>query len=350
MTKTPDLSDLSASSALSALWAATSIAVIGATERPGAMGRLPIDYLQRYGFGGFIAPVNPKGGTILGLPAFASIGDVTEPIDLALIMVPAGSVAAAVRDCAAAGVKACIVMSSGFAETGPEGQAAQDELVAIARASGMRMVGPNCIGSVGGAGSVMATFSPVFSSESTPAPAGSIALVSQSGALGFGALSLAMERGVPIGIAVTTGNEADVTAAEVAACLATDEAVTGLLMYVESLDDLESLRTAAAHVPVAVLKAGRSEAGALAAASHTGALATQDKVVDAALKSLGIARVTDIDDLLDVGAVFASGARMTGRRVGILTTSGGSGILATDAIEAAGLELAQLAPETVRAL
>ncbi|MSV74829.1 MAG: acetyl-CoA synthetase, partial [Actinobacteria bacterium] len=170
------------------------------------MGRLPIDYLQRYGFGGFIAPVNPKGGTILGLPAFASIGDVTEPIDLALIMVPAGSVAAAVRDCAAAGVKACIVMSSGFAETGPEGQAAQDELVAIARASGMRMVGPTCIGSVGGAGSVMATFSPVFSSESTPAPAGSIALVSQSGALGFGALSLAMERGVPIGIAVTTGN------------------------------------------------------------------------------------------------------------------------------------------------
>ncbi len=350
MTKTPDLSDLNASSALSALWAATSIAVIGATERPGAMGRLPIDYLKRYGFGGFIAPVNPKGGTILGLPAFASIGDVTEPIDLALIMVPASSVADAVRDCAAAGVKACIVMSSGFAETGPEGQAAQDELVAIARASGMRMVGPNCIGSVGGAGSVMATFSPVFSSESTPAPAGSIALVSQSGALGFGALSLAMERGVPIGIAVTTGNEADVTAAEVAACLAADEAVTGLLMYVESLDDLESLRLAVDHVPVAVLKAGRSEAGALAAASHTGALATQDKVVDAALKSLGIARVTDIDDLLDVGAVFASGARMTGRRVGILTTSGGSGILATDAIEAAGLELAQLAPETVRAL
>ena len=339
-----------APSPLSALWAATSIAIIGATERPGAMGRLPLDYLLRYGFTGFIAPVNPKGGTILGLPVFANLGDVTEPIDLALIMVPAASVASAVRDCADAGVKACIVMSSGFAETGPEGQAAQDELVKIARTSGMRMVGPNCIGSVGGAGSVMATFSPVFSSESTPAPAGSIALVSQSGALGFGALSLAMERGVPIGIAVTTGNEAEVTAAEVSACLAADPAVTGLLMYVESLDDLESLRSAAAHVPVAVLKAGRSEAGALAAASHTGALATQDKVVDAALRSLGIARVTDIDDLLDVGAVFASGARMAGRRIGIVTTSGGSGILATDAIEAAGLELAQLSEETIRAL
>ena len=335
---------------LKVLWAATSIAIIGATERPGAMGRLPIDYLQRYGFAGFIAPVNPKGGTILGIPAYPSIAAVGRPIDLALVMVPASAVADAVRDCAAAGVRTCIVMSSGFAETGPEGERAQGELVAIARSSGMRMVGPNCIGSVGGPGAVMATFSPVFSSESTPVPSGSIALVSQSGALGFGALSLAMERGVPIGIAVTTGNEADVTAAEVAACLAADPGVTGLLMYVESLDDLNSLRAAADLVPVAVLKAGRSEAGALAAASHTGALATLDKVVDAALASLGIARVTDIDDLLDVGALFASGARMPGRGVGIVTTSGGSGILATDAIEVAGLELASLGADTIAAL
>ncbi len=335
---------------LSALWAARSIAVIGATERPRAMGRLPIDYLLRHGFDGFIAPVNPKGGTILGIPAYPSIAAVGRPIDLALVMVPASAVADAVRECAAAGVRTCIVMSSGFAETGPEGERAQAELVAIARSSGMRMVGPNCIGSVGGPGAVMATFSPVFSSESTPVPSGSIALVSQSGALGFGALSLAMERGVPVGIAVTTGNEADVTAAEVAACLAADPGVTGLLMYVESLDDLDSLRAAADLVPVAVLKAGRSEAGALAAASHTGALATQDKVVDAVLAALGIARVTDIDDLLDVGAIFASGARMPGRGVGILTTSGGSGILATDAIEVAGLELASLGADTITAL
>ena len=344
------MTELIGADPLSALWAARSIAVIGATERPRAMGRLPIDYLLRYGFDGFIAPVNPKGGTILGLPAYPSIGAVGQPIDLALVMVPASAVADAVRECAAAGVRMCVVMSSGFAETGPEGERAQGELVAIAQSSGMRMVGPNCIGSVGGPGAVMATFSPVFSSESTPVPSGSIALVSQSGALGFGALSLAMERGVPVGIAVTTGNEADVTAAEVAACLAADPGVTGLLMYVESLDDLDSLRAAADLVPVAVLKAGRSEAGALAAASHTGALATEDKVVDAALASLGIARVTDIDDLLDVGALFASGARMPGRGVGIITTSGGSGILATDAIEVAGLDLASLGADTITAL
>lgn len=314
------------------------------------MGRLPIDYLQRYGYEGFIAPVNPKGGTILGLPAFTSIAEVPRPIELALVMVPAAAVPAAVADCAAANVATCIVMSSGFAETGDEGARAQDELVAVARASGMRLVGPNCIGSVGGDAAVMATFSPVFSSESTPRPAGSIGLVSQSGALGFGALSLALERGVPIGAAITTGNEADVTAAEVAAELAADPGVSGLLMYVESLDDLASLRAAASRVPVAVLKAGRSDAGAKAAASHTGALATEDKVVDAALAAAGIARVTDIDDLLDAGAMFATGARMDGRRVGIVTTSGGSGILATDAIEAAGLELATLDQATVEAL
>lgn len=341
---------LQADSALRALWSAQSIAVIGATERAGAMGRLPIDYLQRYGYAGRIAPVNPKGGTILGLPAYPSIGEVPGDVDLALVMVPAASVPAAVADCAAAGVRTCIVMSSGFAETGAEGAAAQDDLVAVARAAGMRLVGPNCIGSVGGADAVLATFSPVFSAESTPRPAGSIALVSQSGALGFGALSLALERGVPVGIAVTTGNEADVTAAEVAAALAAEPGVTGLLLYVESLDDLPALRAAAARVPVALLKAGRSAAGAQAAASHTGALATEDRVVDAALAAAGIARVTDIDDLLDAGAVFATGARMEGRRIGIVTTSGGSGILASDAIEAAGLELAALEPATVDAL
>lgn len=314
------------------------------------MGRLPIDYLQRYGYQGFIAPVNPKGGEILGLQAFESIAAVPQHIELALVMVPAAAVPQAVADCAAAGVEVCIVMSSGFGETGAEGARAQQQLVATAHAAGMRLVGPNCIGSVGGADAVLATFSPVFSSDSTPRPSGSIGLVSQSGALGFGALSLALERGVPIGTAITTGNEADVTAAEVAAVLAADPAITGLLMYVESLDDLPALRSAAAHVPVAVLKAGRSDAGARAAASHTGALATEDKVVDAALAAAGIARVTDIDDLLDAGAMFATGARMPGRRVGIVTTSGGSGILATDAIEGAGMTLSQLDADTVATL
>jgi acetate---CoA ligase (ADP-forming) len=336
--------------ALAALWSASSIAIIGATEREGAMGRLPVEYLQRFGYAGRIFPVNPKGGSVLGLPAYESVASINQPIDLALIMVPATAVHDAVEACAQAGVRVAIVMSSGFAETGPEGAAAQAELVDIARAGGMRLVGPNCIGAVGGADRVLATFSPVFASASTPLPGGPVALVSQSGALGFGALSLGLERGVPIGIAITTGNEADVTASEVAAALAMDENVRALAMYVESLDDLEAIRAAAQEKPVVMLKAGRSDAGAKAAASHTGALASADKVVDAALRQAGIARVNTIDDLLDAAALLALDGRMHGDRIGIVTTSGGSGILAADAIEVNGLQLAELASDTVQDL
>jgi acyl-CoA synthetase (NDP forming) len=332
------------------LWAAQTIAVVGATERVGAIGRLPIEYLTKFGFEGFIAPVNPKGGTILGLPAFQSMAEIPQHIELALIMVPASSVREAVKDCAAAGVDVAIVMSSGFGEVDPDGQIAQQELVDIARADGMRLVGPNCIGSVGGAHRVMATFSPVFSSESTPLPAGNVALVSQSGALGFGALSLGLERGVPIGIAITTGNEADVTAVEVAAQLAQDPEVDAVAMYVESLGNMDQLIEVAGSKPIAILKAGRSVAGAAAAASHTGALASPDKVVSAVLTQNGIARANNIDELLDIAALFASEKKILGPAVGIVTTSGGSGILAVDALESEGLSLAELSAETLTAL
>ncbi|MSX13469.1 MAG: acetyl-CoA synthetase, partial [Actinobacteria bacterium] len=291
---------------LQAIWAAESIAVIGATDRPGAMGRLPIEYLQKYEYPGFIAPVNRKGGQVMGLPAFRSMAEIGRSVDLALVMVPASAVLAAVTDCAQVGTSVCIVMTSGFAETGADGAKAQAELVRVARAHGMRLVGPNCIGAVGGPARVFATFSPVFSSTATPIPAGNIALVSQSGALGFGALSLGLERGVPIGIAVTTGNEADITAVDVAAQLVDDPSVDAVLMYIESLSDISALASAAAMKPIAVVKAGRSEAGAKAAASHTGALASADKVVDSALRQAGIARVADIDALLDAGALFAT--------------------------------------------
>lgn len=333
------------------LWSATSIAVIGATERPGALGRLPIEYLQRFEYPGRIIPVNPKGGTVLGLPVATSIAQAEGPVDLALVMVPATAVPDAVRQCADANVRVCVVMSSGFGEVDEAGRQLQEELADVARAASMRLVGPNCIGSVGGPQRVLATFSPVFSSPSTPLPAGPLALVSQSGALGFGALSLGLERGVPIGIAVTTGNEADVTAEEVAAALAGDPAVSGVLLYLESVSDLTSLHTAAGQVPVVAVKAGRSAAGAQAAASHTGALTSSDDVVDAALARAGIARVESIEDLLDAGAFIASGAQVADRcDVGVITTSGGSGILTADALEAQGLALAELDPQTIRNL
>ena len=340
---------------LSPLWSATSIAIIGATEREGAMGRLPIDYLLRFGYQGKIFPINPKGGNIRGLTAYTNIKDVPTKVELALVMVPANSVKNAVQDCADADVDIAVVMSSGFAESGAEGLHAQNELVDIARAKGMRLVGPNCIGSVGGKDRVLATFSPVFTAASTKVAPGNVALISQSGALGYGTYSLGLEQGLPIGVAVTTGNEADVSALEIAEELSQAKEIDTILLYLEGVDSFQRIKNIAKAKPTAVLKAGRSNAGAAAAASHTGALATADRVIDAALRQAGAIRVNDVEELLDAGAVFAANADATAaKRIAIITTSGGSGILAVDAIESfadkSNISLAQFEAETISKL
>lgn len=340
---------------LSPLWSATSIAIIGATEREGAMGRLPIDYLLRFGYQGKIFPINPKGGNIRGLTAYTNIKDVPTKVELALVMVPANSVKSAVQDCADADVDIAVVMSSGFAESGAEGLHAQNELVDIARAKGMRLVGPNCIGSVGGKDRVLATFSPVFTAASTKVAPGNVALISQSGALGYGTYSLGLEQGLPIGVAVTTGNEADVSALEIAEELSQAKEIDTILLYLEGVDSFQRIKNIAKAKPTAVLKAGRSNAGAAAAASHTGALATADRVIDAALRQAGAIRVNDVEELLDAGAVFAANADATAaKRIAIITTSGGSGILAVDAIELfadkSNISLAQFEAETISKL
>ena len=340
---------------LSPLWSATSIAIIGATEREGAMGRLPIDYLLRFGYQGKIFPINPKGGNIRGLTAYTNIKDVPTKVELALVMVPANSVKNAVQDCADADVDIAVVMSSGFAESGAEGLQAQNELVDIARAKGMRLVGPNCIGSVGGKDRVLATFSPVFTAASTKVAPGNVALISQSGALGYGTYSLGLEQGLPIGVAVTTGNEADVSALEIAEELSQAKEIDTILLYLEGVDSFQRIKNIAKAKPTAVLKAGRSNAGAAAAASHTGALATADRVIDAALRQAGAIRVNDVEELLDAGAVFAANADATSaQRIAIITTSGGSGILAVDAIESfadkSNISLAQFEAETISKL
>ncbi len=332
---------------LSALWAARSVAVVGASDRPGALGRLPVDFLQRHGFTGEIYPVRPDGTPVAGLASYASVAGCPGPVDLAMLMVSADRVAAAVDDCATAGVGVAIVCASGFAETGPVGAALQAEITAKARAAGVRLVGPNCIGSVGVGVLQVTSFSPLFAGERTELVDGNLAFVSQSGALGYGAVSLAFERGLGLGWVVNTGNEADVSALEVMEALASEPGCTGVLAYLETLDDAVRLRRlATSGVPVAVLKAGRSEAGQRAAESHTGALAAGDRVVDAALRQLGIVRVHDVDELLDVGDAFAQPRRPVGPRVAVVTTSGGSGILAADACETHGLPLAQFSTAT----
>ena len=335
---------------LALLWRAESIAIIGATQRLGAVGRAPVENLLRYGYAGKIFPINPKSESILGVQAFSNIKDVGVRIDLALIMLPAESVLDAVIDCGKAGVKVAIVMSSGFAEADAAGAIAQKLLIDAAKQYGLRLVGPNCIGAVGGGTFQVASFSPVFSAASTHVGAGNLGLVSQSGALGFGMYSLGLERELPIGIVVTTGNEGDVTNLEVALAMAEESEIDGILLYVESLQNAPLLREVAARKPVAVLKVGRSEAGAIAAASHTGALATEDRVVEATIRSTGAVRVGDIEELLDAGAIFAAKFTVYGDRIAIITTSGGSGIMATDALERFGLRLAELKPGTIAAL
>ncbi len=336
---------------LSPLWSARGVAVVGASERPGALGRLPLEFLQRYGFDGDLWPIRPDGATVLGLPSYASIRDCPGEADLAMIMVAAERVADAIRDCAAAGVPVAVVCSSGFAEAGEEGAARQREIVRLAREGDVRLVGPNCIGSVGVAGHQVTSFSPFFSGKHTRLVDGPLGFVSQSGALGYGAVSLAYERGLGLRWVVNTGNEADVGALEVMTAIAGEPGCRGILGYVETLSDAEQLRAlAATGTPTAILKAGRSDAGARAAASHTGALAAGDRVVDAALRQYGIVRALDVDELLDIGDAFAQPRRPAGPRVAVVTTSGGSGILAADAVSDHGLELAELAATTQDAL
>lgn len=340
---------------LASLWSARSIAVVGASTRAGTPGHSVLVYLRRYGYTGTVVPIHPSAGTLDGRPAWPTVrayrADSGNTVELALIAVPATVVHDAVADCGAAGVKVVIIGSSGFAETGDSGRAVQDALVLMARADGMRIVGPNCIGALGPASGLVASFSPLFGGESTELIAGGIGFASASGALGFGTVSLALARGMGLRAAVSTGNEADVSALEVLAALAADDECAALIGYAESLGDgtgLRALATAAAahRKPVALLVGGVSEDGARAAASHTGALATGDRVVDGVLRQYGIVRVADVDDLLDVGDAFALVPAPVGDRVAVITTSGGSGILATDEIGRAGLRLATLAPST----
>jgi acetate---CoA ligase (ADP-forming) len=339
------------SNQIAALWSARSVAVVGASDRPGALGRLPIEFMARFGYTGALYPVRPDGAPVAGLRSYPSVAACPAGVDLVMIMLSADRVADALDDCIRAGAGTVIICSSGFAETGQAGQGLQDDLVATARAGGLRLVGPNCIGSVGVHNAQVTSFSPLFGGPETRLVDGHLGFVSQSGALGYGAVSLAYERGLGLGWVVNTGNEADVGALEVMEALTAEPGCRGLLAIVESLTDVGALRrVAASGLPVAMLKAGRSEAGQRAAASHTGALATGDRIIDAALRQYAIVRVDDVDELLDVGDAFAQPRRPAGPRVAVVTTSGGSGILAADAIQARGLQLAVLSEQTRGAL
>ncbi len=318
---------------LAPLFAPRSVAIIGASSDPEKIGGLPLRYIKDHGYEGAVYPVNPKAPEIQGLPAYARIEDVPGPIDLAIIAVPGASAPAALRDCAAKGVRGVIMFSAGFAEVGDEGRERQRQLAAHAKAAGMRLLGPNCIGMVNFSKRIAAGFAPSFGEPIVRG--GRIGLVSQSGAFASYAYRMACRRGLSLSAILTTGNEADVDVADCIAYLVEDGATHVILLYVEGCRDGPKLcealgRARNAGKPVVVIKLGRTDEGALAVATHTAALAGSDPVYDALFHRYGVCRAAGLEEFLDVGYVSASGQRPADRSIGIVTVSGGIGALMAD--------------------
>lgn len=338
---------------LEAIFAPRSIAIVGASQDATKIGGRPVELLRRFGFPGAIYPVNPHATEVQGLPAFASVEALPEAPDLAIIAVAAEAAGDALDACAAKGVKAAVIFSSGFAELGEAGLAMQDRLRATAQRSGMRVLGPNCLGAASIAERSIATFSVVL--ENGLPPVGPLGIASQSGNIGSYTALLARERGIGASRFITTGNECDVDIADAIAFLARDDATTVILCVLETCRDAARLTGALemareAGKPVIVLKIGASEAGQAAAASHTGALAGSDAVFDAVFRRAGAVRVHSVEQLLDLGhAAAVLGDRLPkGRRTMLLTASGGFGVLLADAASAAGLSLPSPSAETQR--
>ncbi len=331
---------------------ARSIAVIGASSETTKIGGRPIHLLRKYGYSGEIYPINPKGGEIQGLTAYARLADTPQAPEMAVVAVPAQHALQAVRDCAERGVQGAVVLSSGFAEAGPEGIALQAEMTRIARAHGMRLIGPNCLGTLGVADRVIGSFS-VALEDHMPEPGG-IGIVSQSGNIGSYTLQILVQRGMGISAMFTTGNEADVDLADGIAALARDPHTRVILCCMETCRDGDRLRQALDiarehQTPVIVLKIGATELGQAAAASHTGALAASDAVIDAVFRRHGALRVGSHEDLLEVGQAVAQllpDRLPTRAEATLIAASGGFCIMMADAMSAAGLSLPPLAQAT----
>lgn len=331
---------------------ANRIAVIGASSEPSKIGGRPVHLLRKHGYAGEIYPINPKGGEIQGLRAYATLADTPEAPELAIVAVPAAMALQAVRDCAARGVRAVVVLSSGFAEAGGEGAAWQAEMRSVALRHGMRLLGPNCLGTVGVAERTIGSFS-VALEDHFPGP-GAIGIVSQSGNIGSYTLQLLVRRGAGISRMITTGNEAEVDLADGIAALARDPATGVILCCMETCRDGDRLREALAiarehRTPVVVLKIGATEQGQAAAASHTGALAGSDAVIDAVFRRHGALRVRSHEDLVEIGLAVAQllpDRLPRTAAVTLVAASGGFGIMMADAMSEAGLPMPPLAPAT----
>jgi acetyl coenzyme A synthetase (ADP forming)-like protein len=329
-------------------FSAASVAVIGASKRRGSIGGELFRNVLAADFAGAVYPVNRTGESVAGVRGYTSIDEIPDPVDLAVISLPGEAVLESAEAALRRGVPALCVISAGFAEIGAEGIDRQERLLALVRAHGARLVGPNCLGiAVPGIG-LNATFAP------RALPAGRIAFSSQSGALGLALLEKASERGLGFSAFVSVGNKADVSSNDLLEWWEEDEGSDLVLLYLESFGNPHKFGRLAARVarrkPILALKAGTTSAGARAASSHTAALAGSDAAVEALFHQAGVLRARTLEELVDVAALLSSQPLPKGRRVAVVTNAGGLGILCADACEGAGLELPELAAETRGAL
>jgi acetyl coenzyme A synthetase (ADP forming)-like protein len=335
---------------LTPLLAPRTIAVIGASSRSGTIGHQVLENLVRCGFTGAVYPVNPAATPVCAVRAYPSITAVPDAVDMAVIVVPKEHVLDVAEECGAKGVKGLIVISAGFREMGEEGARRETRLVEIVRRHGMRMIGPNCMGVINAdpALSMNATFVPAMP------PFGHSAFVSQSGALGVSVLDYAREYGIGISQFVSVGNKPDISGNDLLLQWEHDPAVRVILMYMENFGNPRRFLEIASRIsktkPIIVVKSGRSQAGARAATSHTGALAADDVAVNALLTQAGVLRAGSIEELFDMAMAFGARAMPKSRRTAVLTNAGGPGILAADAMEGCGLTLADLSRATVDAI
>ncbi len=331
---------------LDALFRPRSVAVIGTSSQHRTIGREILANLLREEFHGVVFPVNPRHAVVNSAKCWPSVEAIPDAVDLAVVTVPAHAVLEVTRSCARKGVGGMVIISAGFREIGPAGQALEDEVMAVARGAGIRVIGPNCMGIINTDPAVQLN----ASFASARPLAGPVAFVSQSGALGEAIVSMAGELGIGISYFVSAGNRADVQVTDLLQYWEDDPRVGTILMYLEAVGPPllfpDVARRVSRKKPIVVVKSGRTAAGARAARSHTGSLAGQDVAIDTLLAQCGVLRVPTVEDLFAAGAAFASQPAMKGPRVAIVANSGGPAILATDACGALGLELADLSAAT----
>jgi acetyltransferase len=325
-----------------------SVAVIGASETTGAVGRSILWNLISNPFGGTVFPVNPKRPSVLGIKSYPAIGSVPEQVDLAVIATPAATVPQVVGECGRARVKGAIIISAGFKECGAEGARLEGEILAAARPTRLRVIGPNCLGLMSPLTGLNATFAGAM------ARPGNVGFISQSGALCTAVLDWSLRENVGFSAFISIGSMLDVGWGDLIDYLGDDPQTRSIILYMESIGDPPAFISAARQValskPIIVIKAGRTEAAAKAAASHTGALAGRDDVLDATFRRCGVLRVNAIGELFHMAEVLGKQPRPKGPRLAIVTNAGGPGVLATDTLIAVGGELAPLAHETVDTL